>query len=103
MPKIYAFSNVAGGGDGSALAMAEDGTVLGEHWCSHEGYVPGDLGVTPGSRLDRHVDYKAHYSDGYEMEFVPATDIDDHAGLQAAFLLNAAQGAAAAAAEKAAA
>lgn len=72
-PKIYCFSNVQGGGDGIAYAMAEDGTVLGSHWCSHEAYVPGDLGVDEGSRPDRHKGYAEHYPSGYEMEFVPAS------------------------------
>lgn len=93
LPKIYCFSAVRGGGDGGAYAMAEDGTVLGSHWCSHEMYVSGDLGVKEGSRPDRHKeDYAPHYPDGYEMEFVCAADIDGHAGLQEAFRLNALQG-----------
>lgn len=90
-PKIYAFSNVVGGGDGEALAIADDGTCLGAHWCSSEYFVPSDLGVTPGSRPDRHEDYSKHYPDGYEMEFVRAADVDGHAGLQAAFVKNQAQ------------
>lgn len=88
MPKIYCFSNVVGGGDGIAYAIAEDGVILGSHWCSHECFVPGDLGVTPGSRLDRHEDYKKHYPDGYEMEFVSAADVNTHEGLKEAFRLN---------------
>ena len=86
--KIYCFSNVRGGGDGIAYAMAEDGTVLGSHWCSHECYVPGDLGVTEGSRLDRHEGYAKHYPAGYEMEFVPAREVKRHEGLARAFALN---------------
>ncbi len=84
-PKIYCFSNVKGGGEGIALAMAEDGTVLGSHFCSSEYYVPGDLGVIPGSRPDRHEAYAKHYPDGYEMEFVPDREVASNAGLQAAF------------------
>lgn len=91
-PKIYAFSNVVGGGDGIAYAMAEDGTVLGSHWCSHEGFVPHDLGVTDGSRPDRHETYAKHYPEGYEMEFVPAANVKTHAGLMRAFELNQKQG-----------
>ncbi len=87
-PKIYCFSNVVGGGDGAAYAMAEDGTVLGSHWCSHEGFIPGDLGVQEGSRPDRHVTYAEHYPDGYEMEFVRASDVRSHVGLEKAFALN---------------
>ena len=87
-PKIFCFSNVKGGGDGIAYAMAEDGNVLGSHWCSNEAFVRGDLGVTEGSRPDRHEDYAKHYPDGYEMEFIPASDVSDHAGLSKAFELN---------------
>lgn len=90
-PKIYCFSNVVGGGDGPAYAMAQDGSVLGSHWCSHEGYIPMDLGVTEGYRPDRHETYAAHYPNGYEMEFVRSRDIEAHEGLQAAFKLNAEQ------------
>lgn len=91
MKKIYCFSGMANGGDGIAYAMAEDGTVLGSHWCSHEAYIRHDLGVTSGSRADRHVTYAKHYPDGYEMEFVAAKDIDAHEGLKIAFALNAKQ------------
>jgi hypothetical protein len=50
MNKIFVFSNVRGGGDGPALALADDGTCLGLHWCSHECYAPHDLGVIEGTR-----------------------------------------------------
>ena len=90
-PKIYCFSNTPDGGDGIAYAMAEDGTVLGSHYCSHEGYVPGDLGVTKGSRPDRHKTYAEHFPGGYEMEFVPASDVEVHDGLKIALELNAQQ------------
>ena len=86
-PKIYCFSNVVGGGEGTAIAIAEDGTVLGSHWCSHECYVPGDLGVEEGSRPDRHEIYAKHYPDGYEMEFVPSKDAEKHEGLLQAIAL----------------
>lgn len=87
-PKIYAFSNVVDGGEGTAYAIAEDGTLLGSHWCSSEFYVPHDLGVTPGSRPDRHQTYASHYPDGYEMEFVPAAEVRAHEGLKRAAELN---------------
>jgi hypothetical protein len=83
-PKIFCFSAV-GGGAGIAYAISEDGHILGSHWCSHEGFIPGDLGVNDGSRPDRHEkDYSKHYPDGYEMEFVRAMDIDNHSGLKKA-------------------
>ena len=87
-PKIYCFSNAKGGGDGIALAMADDGHVLGSHYCSHEGFVSQDLGVTEGTRADRHVHYAEHYPDGYEMEFVAAADVASHPGVTAAYALN---------------
>jgi len=87
-PRIYCFSNVTGGGDGLALAMAEDGHVLGQHYCSHEAYVPHDLGVSPGARPDRHEAYAEHYPDGYVMEFVPASDVKTHPGLTEAYKRN---------------
>lgn len=90
-PKIFVFSNVEGGGDGPCYAMAQDGTVLGSHWCSHEGYAPHDLGVVEGSRPDRHETYASHYPSGYEMEFVLARDVSQHEGLRRAFELNQAQ------------
>lgn len=91
-PKIFCFSNRIDGGEGPAYAMAEDGTVLGAHYCSHETFVPGDLGVIPGSRPDRHERYAQHYPDGYEMEFVPSKNVRSHPGLLAAIELNRKQG-----------
>jgi hypothetical protein len=84
MNKIYAFSAIVGGREGIAYAIAEDGTVLGSHWCSDEYFVSGDLGVDPGSRPDRHKTYAEHYPSGYEMEFVPAKNVKKHAGLKEA-------------------
>jgi hypothetical protein len=78
LPKIFCFSNVKGGGDGMALAVAEDGHVLGDHWCSNEHYVPHDLGVLEGCRLDRHEEsYQKHYPEGYQMEFVHSDEVMD--------------------------
>jgi len=87
LPAIYAFSNVRDG-DGVAYAMAADGTVLGSHWCSADGYVPHDLAVLAGCREDRHETYRAHYPNGYRMEHVPLRDVRTHAGLREAWRLN---------------
>lgn len=62
LPAIYLFSN-ARNGDGIAYAMAEDGTVLGTHWCSHWGYMRHDL----HDRSDRRHACEAHYPDGYQL------------------------------------
>lgn len=88
MNKIYCFSNVIGGRDGAAYAIADDGTVLGSHWCSNEYFVPQDLGVIDGTRPDRHETYKKHFPNGYEMEFVASKDIENHKGLNEALRLN---------------
>jgi hypothetical protein len=99
LPRIMAFSNtVAETGQAvyailiEALAIAEDGTVLGNHACSHEGYINNDLGVLEGCREGRHIEsYRKHYPDGYRMEFVPGECIDSYAPLQEAFRLNKAR------------
>lgn len=85
LPVIYGFNNGGSPGWYSAVALAEDGTELGGHACSDEGYMPHDLGILEGTRPDRHEnDYQKHYPDGYRMEFVPASEIATHAGLQEA-------------------
>lgn len=85
LPVIYGFNN--GGSDHwyEAVALAEDGTGLGGHICSHEGYMQADLGILEGTQQDRHEgSYQKHYPDGYRMEFVPSGQIDSHKGLLAA-------------------
>lgn len=84
LPVIYGFNNGGSPGWFSAISLAEDGTVLGGHVCSHEGYMPYDLGILEGSRPDRHEDqYRKHYPDGYRMDFVPTEEIPSHECLQA--------------------
>lgn len=84
-PKIFCFSNVVGGGEGLAYAIAEDGTVLASHFCSSEMYVPHDLGIIEGCR---HEAYKQHYPDGYELEFVLARDVASHPGISLSYKRN---------------
>ena len=67
-----------------AFLLAEDGTALGSHACSHESYMPHDLGILEGTRPDRHEDFRKHYPDGYRMEFVSYSDAKDHEGLNKA-------------------
>lgn len=62
LPAIYLFSN-SRDGDGVAYSMAEDGTVLGGHWCSHWGYMRHDLHDRP----DRKATCEAHYPGGYRL------------------------------------
>lgn len=88
LPVIYGFNN--GGSYQMLLAqlMAEDGTALGQHCCSNEGYMPSDLGCIEGSRPDRHETFREHYPDGYRMEFIPYKAVPGHAGLMAAIERN---------------
>jgi len=93
LPVIYGFNNGGSAGWLSAQLIAEDGTALGGHACSHEGYMKGDLGILEGTRDDRHEDFKKHYPDGYRMEFIGAHDVKQHEGLTKAYELNQAKAA----------
>lgn len=85
LPVIYGFNNGGSPYWLQAVAIAQDGTVLGGHACSAESYMLHDLGILEGTRADRHTDqYQQHYPDGYRMDFVASVDVDTHKGLQAA-------------------
>lgn len=84
LPIVFGFSNGGQPGFMHALAIAEDGTVLGDHMCSDESYMPADLGLIEGRRPDRQAAFAAHYPDGYRAEFVTAAAIPGHARLLAA-------------------
>ncbi len=90
LPVIYGFNNGPSWGpnDLEGALMAEDGTYLGSHICSSEGFMPHDLGVIEGSRPDRHEGFREHYPEGYRMEFVGGPQVKTHAGLQAALKKN---------------
>lgn len=84
LPTIYGFNNGGSRDFLSAVLLAEDGTGLGGHACSAEGYMPHDLGVIEGSRPDRHETFREHYPNGYKMEFVGYADAFEHEGLSEA-------------------
>ena len=84
LPVIYGFNNGGSPNFLGAVLLAEDGTELGGHVCSSEGYMPHDLGILEGSRPDRHETFREHYPDGYRMDFVPYGDVDTHPALSAA-------------------
>ena len=89
LPTIYGFNNGGSAGWLSAVAIAEDGTCLGGHCCSHEGYMRHDLGIFEGTRTDRHTDqYQPHYPNGYKMDFIPYEEVRTHEGLNKALKLN---------------
>ena len=84
LPTIFGFNNGGSPGFLHAQLIAEDGTPLGSHICSGEGFMPGDLGIKKGSRSDRHECFKEHYPDGYKMEFVGGHEVRTHDGLKKA-------------------
>lgn len=88
LPVIYGFNNGGRPGLLSAVLMAEDGTGLGGHCCSNEGYMEGDLGILEGTRPDRHEEFKKHYPDGYRMEFVSHDEVHAHEALMYAVRQN---------------
>ena len=87
LPVIFGFNN--GGKPEWYLAqlLAEDGTYLGGHICSHEGYMRHDLGILEGTRPDRHEDFRKHYPGGYRMAFVSYKDVKSCPELQKAVAL----------------
>ena len=87
-PKIFCFLNTVRAGEGVAYAMAEDGTVLATHLCSSERFVSHDLGVIDGCSPTKHIVYRQHYPDGYDMEFVLTKDVLSHPGLSLAYERN---------------
>lgn len=93
LPVIYGFNNGGSPGWMSACLLAEDGTGLGSHICSDEGYMEHDLGILEGSRPDRHETFRAHYPDGYRMEFISGEIVRqrNHPGLERAYTLNQAR------------
>ena len=88
LPIIYGFNNGGSPGWYSAVLLAEDGTGLGGHCCSHECYMEHDLGILEGTRPDRHEHFQEHYPDGYRMQFIGANEVKAHEGLMRAYDLN---------------
>jgi hypothetical protein len=88
LPVIWGFNNGGSPGWYSGCLLADDGTRMGGHACSHEGYMVHDLGIIEGSRPDRHETFRAHYPDGYRMDFIPMSEVRGHPGLDAAYKLN---------------
>lgn len=83
--KIYCFNNGGSPGWMLAMAIAEDGHCLAQHVCSHEGYMPCDLGM--GASTCKHENYNKHFGEGnWELEWVD--DPRAHEGLQKAYALN---------------
>jgi hypothetical protein len=91
LPVIYGWNNGGPPGLLSAVLLAEDGTGMGGHACSAEGYMLHDLGILEGCRPDRHEGFKKHYPDGYRMEWVPTDQVLTNPGLEEAYQRNQAK------------
>lgn len=88
LPAIYGWNNGGSSFMLDACLIAEDGTGMGGHVCSHEGYMLNDLGILEGSRPDRHEGFREHYPNGYRMVWVPSDQVLTHPGLEAAYQCN---------------
>lgn len=88
LPSIIGFNNGGSFKMLEAVLIAEDGTYLGGYCCSHEYYMPMDLGILEECRPDRHITFQEHYPNGYQMEFVTYKDVKKHSKLQEAFKLH---------------
>ena len=84
MKTIYCFNNGGQVGLLHAVAICEDGHVLGQHACSSEYFMKHDLGITSDWK---HDNYNAHCGEGnWKLEWVDKPK--KHAGLMEAFRLN---------------
>jgi len=99
LPKIYVWCNSCQPQWHHAMAMAEDGTHLASHICSHHGFIPGDVGINPGG-WKRDL-YEAHYPGGFEVVWIEDARTGKCPGLDHAYELNQVMGAAAEAARAA--
>jgi len=68
-------------GDVIGFALAEDGTALAKHLSSSVVFSKHDMGITS---TWHHDEYKKHYPDGYELEWIDEKDLGSHAGYQEA-------------------
>lgn len=87
MKKLFGFVTTKYGNDVGGCVMCEDGTALGSHLSSSEGFLQGDL-----QHEGRHEAFDKHCPDGWEFEYVPLKNYKDHKGLAAALALNKIQG-----------
>ncbi len=89
--KIYGFNNGGSPGWYKAIAIGEDGAVVGSHICSSEAFMRHDLGIN-GSDW-KHDSYDKHFGEGnWEIEWVPSDQVKSHPGLLKAIELNAVAG-----------
>ena len=74
--KVYGFWNSNKyRGDAQAVALDEEGNIVGSWICSSEGFARGDL-------------LRCEGAEDWDFEYVPMEDRDTHEGLQAAITAN---------------
>lgn len=96
MNKIYLYCLATGRGSGSVhdstvggdvigYALADDGECLAMHMSSNVSWSKHDMGLTSDWK---HENYKKNFPDGYELEWIDESELDNHAGFAEAFKLN---------------
>jgi len=78
LPTIFVFNNGGPSDFLMAIALSEDGNILATHICSHEGFIPYDLGVYEGSREYHREKYREHYWSGYRMRYILIDEINSN-------------------------
>lgn len=85
-PKIFIFAQrIWTSGDMVGCALAEDGTCLAGHFSSSKAWLFHDMGLTSDWK---HENYREHYPEGYELEWVEFDYVGGHEGLMKACELN---------------
>jgi hypothetical protein len=85
-PKIFLYCyKIGNGGDVIGCALAEDGSGLASHLSSNEAWAQHDMGLTSNWK---HEFYQAHYPDGFEVVWVPMSELETHVEFNKAFDLN---------------
>lgn len=85
-PKIFLFCHaMAASSDVMGYALAEDGECLASHWSSSPGFSQHDLGYTSDWQ---HENYKTHYPNGFDLEWINEDALDTHEGYQKAIAFN---------------
>ena len=81
-PCIYVFVNGGRGTDWvSVLALSEDGYIIAGHICSHEGFIPGDMGLDSDRKHDL---YREKYPDGFELKYLDGLEVKTDEGFRRA-------------------
>lgn len=87
LPIIYCFNNGGIHDMLHAIAMAEDGNVVGAHICSSESFMLKDLGIT-NDLSGKRAGYEKHYPDGYVLQWIETSEAATHPGLMEAYKKN---------------